>query len=215
MKILNLYAGIGGNRKLWADEHDITAVEINSQIANCYKELYPMDTVLIQDAHEYLLNNFNKYDFIWSSPPCQTHSKMQRINSKRYGLFRYPDMKLYQEIIFLSNFCKSKYVIENVKPYYPPLIEPNCKLNRHYLWCNFEINYHEKMNINSFIDAKYDDLKKWLGFENFNKKIYIEGSHSPVQVLRNCVHPKTGLHILNCAIDQNYEEPSEQQSLFK
>lgn len=24
MKILNLYAGIGGNRKLWGDEHEIT-----------------------------------------------------------------------------------------------------------------------------------------------------------------------------------------------
>lgn len=27
MKILNLYAGIGGNRKLWPDDHEITAVE--------------------------------------------------------------------------------------------------------------------------------------------------------------------------------------------
>jgi hypothetical protein len=29
MKILNLYAGIGGNRKLWGDEHEIVAVENN------------------------------------------------------------------------------------------------------------------------------------------------------------------------------------------
>ena len=28
LKILNLYAGIGGNRKLWGNEHDITAVEL-------------------------------------------------------------------------------------------------------------------------------------------------------------------------------------------
>ena len=27
MKILNLYAGIGGNRKLWGDEHEVVAVE--------------------------------------------------------------------------------------------------------------------------------------------------------------------------------------------
>ena len=27
MKILNLYSGIGGNRKLWGDEHEVTAVE--------------------------------------------------------------------------------------------------------------------------------------------------------------------------------------------
>lgn len=33
MKILNLYAGIGGNRKLWGNEHDITAVELRPEIA--------------------------------------------------------------------------------------------------------------------------------------------------------------------------------------
>ena len=27
MRILNLYAGIGGNRKLWGEEHEVTAVE--------------------------------------------------------------------------------------------------------------------------------------------------------------------------------------------
>lgn len=26
MKILNLYAGIGGNRELWGNEHEITGV---------------------------------------------------------------------------------------------------------------------------------------------------------------------------------------------
>lgn len=51
MKILNLYAGIGGNRKLWGDEHEITAVEINPEIAEIYKNLYPQDTVIIGDAH--------------------------------------------------------------------------------------------------------------------------------------------------------------------
>lgn len=32
MKILNLYCGIGGNRKSWGKDHDITAVEINPEI---------------------------------------------------------------------------------------------------------------------------------------------------------------------------------------
>ncbi len=32
-KMLNLYAGIGGNRKLWGDNDDITAIEINPKIA--------------------------------------------------------------------------------------------------------------------------------------------------------------------------------------
>jgi len=31
MKILNLYAGIGGNRKLWGDQHQVTAVEYDGK----------------------------------------------------------------------------------------------------------------------------------------------------------------------------------------
>lgn len=50
MKILNLYAGIGGNRKLWTD-CEVTAVEYNEEIAGIYKEFFPRDTVVIGDAH--------------------------------------------------------------------------------------------------------------------------------------------------------------------
>ena len=58
MKILNLYSGIGGNRKLWGNEHEITAVELDEDIAAIYKDFYPTDKVIVADAHEYLLNNF-------------------------------------------------------------------------------------------------------------------------------------------------------------
>ena len=58
MKILNLYAGIGGNRKLWSDEHQITAVENNDKIAKTYKKYFPNDTVVVSDAHQYLLHNY-------------------------------------------------------------------------------------------------------------------------------------------------------------
>lgn len=78
MKILNLYAGIGGNRKLWDDKHQVTAVELDPAIAGIYKNLYPEDIVIIGDAHEYLQEHFNDFDFIWSSPPCQTHSSFRQ-----------------------------------------------------------------------------------------------------------------------------------------
>lgn len=74
MKILNLYAGIGGNRKLWGDEHDITAVEFDERIAAIYQDLYPNDTVIVGDAHQYLLDHYSEFDFIGASPPCPTHS---------------------------------------------------------------------------------------------------------------------------------------------
>lgn len=75
VKILNLYSGIGGNRELWGNEHDITAVELDEKRASKYQLLFPYDTVIVADAHEYLLDNFRDFDFIWSSPPCQTHSR--------------------------------------------------------------------------------------------------------------------------------------------
>ena len=74
MKVLNLYAGIGGNRKLWGDEHEITAVEYDAKIAKIYQDFFPNDTVIVGDAHQYLLEHYSEFDFIWGSPPCPTHS---------------------------------------------------------------------------------------------------------------------------------------------
>lgn len=144
LRVLNLYAGIGGNRKLW-DNVEVTAVENNPKIAAVYQDLYPNDTVIVGDAHQYLLDHYAEFDFIWSSPPCPTHSRA------RYGLgFHghgfaavYPDMRLYQEIILLKHHFKGQYCIENVQAYYKPLIEP-LSIGRHWYWVNFPI---EKMQI--------------------------------------------------------------------
>ena len=75
LKILNLYAGIGGNRKLW-EGHEVTAVEFNPEIAKIYQDLFPNDKVIVGDAHQYLLEHYKEFDFIWASPPCPTHSRM-------------------------------------------------------------------------------------------------------------------------------------------
>lgn len=133
MKILNLYCGIGGNRALWGDDHEVTGVEIDPEIAQVYQELYPHDRVVVGDAHQFLLDHYNEFDFIWSSPPCPSHGQY-RYNigflAKGYSAL-FPDMKLYEEIIFLEYYFKGKYVIENVKPYYEPLVKPTVILQRH------------------------------------------------------------------------------------
>ena len=51
---------------------------------------------------------------------------------------KFPDMKLYQEILFLKHLYEGKYVIENVIPYYEPLI-PAQKRHRHLYWTNFNL----------------------------------------------------------------------------
>ena len=51
IKVLNLYAGIGGNRKLW-ENVDVTAVEWKPEIAVIYQDFFPDDKVIITDAHK-------------------------------------------------------------------------------------------------------------------------------------------------------------------
>lgn len=101
VKVLNLYAGIGGNRKLW-ENVDVTAVEIDPDIAEVYRHFFPQDTVIVGDAHDYLVKHHKEFDFIWTSPPCQSHSVTNHF-LKGQGIYRYPDMKLWQEIIFLKH----------------------------------------------------------------------------------------------------------------
>ena len=55
MKVLNLYAGIGGNRKGWEkyeDKIDVTAVEIRPEIAQVYKDEFPQDKVVVKSTKE-------------------------------------------------------------------------------------------------------------------------------------------------------------------
>jgi len=217
MKILNLYAGIGGNRKRWGNEHEITAVEINPLIAKIYIDNFPDDTVIIGDAHQYLIDNFKQYDFIWTSPPCQSHSAMKRVSIHRGQVKpEYVDIQMWQQIILLKNFARKDtlWIVENVKPYYEPFINPSFKLDRHLFWANFKITNFKHKNIPNFIDAKYDDLMNWLGFD-FKDKVYYGNNHCPAQILRNAVHPDLGIHILNCALGKFEDKKQAQMSLFQ
>lgn len=77
IKVLNLYAGLGGNRKLWTDV-DVTSIENNKKIAKIYKKYFPNDKIIVTDAHRFLLEHYNEYQFIWSSPPCPSHSLFRK-----------------------------------------------------------------------------------------------------------------------------------------
>jgi DNA (cytosine-5)-methyltransferase 1 len=205
MKILNLYAGIGGNRKLWGDDHEITAVEYDESIAGIYKELYPNDNLIIGDAHAFLLNNYEEYDFIWGSPPCPSHSITNHFLNAQ-GVRRYPDMNLYGEIILLQTFFKGKYVIENVKPYYTPLIKPQIS-GRHCFWSNIKIPMVEGVVIGrmgSLKNGDRGDTKENLDKIGIDLSKYKHPNKD--KLLRNCVSPKIGKAILETVMniyDQN------------
>ena len=69
-----------------------------------YQERFPNDIVIIADAHQYLLDHYREFDFIWTSPPCPTHSRVRfSQKNKDYYKAQYPSMVLYEEIIFLKH----------------------------------------------------------------------------------------------------------------
>lgn len=204
-KLLNLYAGIGGNRKLLSDdEYEITSVEYDENIGKIYADLYPNDKLVIGDAHAYLLEHFAEFDIIWASPPCPTHSRLRTMNK----VIVYPDMNLYAEIILLQKWFKGLWIVENVIPYYEPLIKPSLILHRHAIWSNFKITQKEFEKLETC--KKLDErafLQEKLGF-NLDKYTGIDKR----KVLRNCVVPEMGLHILECA-KGNFKSNGEQNLL--
>lgn len=186
IKVLNLYAGIGGNRKLWPNEQiEVTAVELDPKIAKIYQDFFPQDKVIIADAHQYLLEHYKEFDFIWSSPPCQTHSITNYFLNPQ-GVIRYPDMSLYQEILFLKSWFKGKWVVENVIGYYDPLIKPQI-CGRHFFWSNFIIPAFNTPN---------DDIGTMNRGASPNKQ---QTASKKTLEERNAVYSPLGLHVWKCA----------------
>lgn len=206
MKILNLYSGIGGNRNLW-NGHEITAVEQDSVLCSEYQRRFPKDQVIQGDAHEYLINNYKNFDFIWSSPPCQTHTLMAN------NVERYIDCTLWQEIYFLRNFAKDiPFCIENVSPWYENFLEEDFRYDRHCFWTNIHLRFYDlpKRLGNWAKEMSLKEMSDFLCIEPFS---YAIGSHEPARAIRNCTHPQIGKAILDCALDCYDETHNEQTTI--
>ena len=198
MKVLNLYACLGGNRYKWDEVADIevTAVELDSHAAELYAERFPNDTVIVADAHQYLLDHYKEFDFIWSSPPCPTHSSFQH-SMKTKRKMKYPDMSLYQEIIFLQSFYNGKFCIENVVPYYEPLIAAQ-KRGRHLYWCNFAIPAILTTRKNPDLARTKNVVKSLSKFHDYDFSAY-RGHQQRQKMARNLVDYEAGKTIFETA----------------
>jgi DNA (cytosine-5)-methyltransferase 1 len=215
IKVLNLYACLGGNRLLWKN-CDVTAVELDPELARMYQERFPGDTVIVADAHQYLLDHYKEFDFIWSSPPCPTHSRPRfwayGANGKKPI---YPDMTLYEEIIFLQHHFKGKYCVENVIPYYEPLI-PAQERDRHLYWTNFNLPNNLNGRVKHFGDSKNgatESLKSWSDFHNYDFSKY-KGEQLVLKIARNLVDYEAGKTIFNTAFGIIEANNQKQLSMF-
>jgi len=215
MKILNLYACLGGNRYKWnevKEDIEVTAVELDPEAARLYQERFPNDKVIVADAHQYLLEHYQKFDFIWTSPPCPTHSRARfwAIGANGKNPI-YPDMKLYEEIIFLEHHCKGKYVVENVIPYYEPMFNPK-KRGRHLYWTNF--NLPSNLNDRRFnISQAKNELNGLCKFHNYDFKKY-KGEQRVMKMARNLVDYEAGKTILETALNIHNSNQSNQLTIL-
>lgn len=199
VKVLNLYACLGGNRYKWDEvcNIDVTAVELDPELARLYQERFPNDTVIVADAHQYLLDHYKEFDFIWSSPPCPSHSRARYWSSKGGQCnVEYPDLKLYEEVIFLDNYFEGKYVVENVIPYYEPLI-PAQQRGRHLYWTNFKIQLN--IGAREFQMGGNGEVKKLCEFHEYNFYQY-KGSQRIDKIARNLVDYEAGKTIFATAM---------------
>lgn len=221
MKVLNLYACLGGNRYKWDEvakeagiELEVTAVELDEEAARLYQERFPNDKVVVADAHQYLLENFKEFDFIWSSPPCPSHSKVRITQKTRENFkFLYPDLKLYEEVIFLDNFFKGKYVVENVTPYYEPLV-PAQKRGRHLYWTNFTLpNDINERKLNGTLCLMKNEIDTLCEFHDYDFRKY-KGEQRLDKMARNLVDYEAGRTIFETALGIVSKKQTNQIELF-
>lgn len=220
-KILNLYACLGGNRYRWDEvakeagiDIEVVAVELDPEAARLYQERFPNDTVIVADAHQYLLDNYKEFDFIWSSPPCPSHSRARYWNSSNYDTTTdaiYPDMMLYQEILFLQHYFKGMFIVENVIPYYEPLI-PAKKRGRHLYWSNFILPSDLKDRRFAISSAK-QELKGLCKFHEYDFLQY-KGTQPVLKMARNLVDYEAGRTIFETALGIIKKSNENQLELF-
>jgi len=221
MKVLNLYACLGGNRYKWDEvaeeagiDLQVTAVELDPELAKLYQERFPNDTVIVADAHQYLLDHYKEFDFIWSSPPCPLNSRARfwaiGANGKQPA---YPSLILYQEAIFLEHHFKSKYVIENVIPYYEPLIQAQ-KRGRHLYWSNFTLpNVLSERRDQLRNEGNSESIGMYNDFHDYDFTKY-KGEQLLLKIARNLVDYEAGRTIFETALGIIRKQDTTQTELF-
>ena len=209
LKILDLFCGLGGVARGFQTfliengiDFEYYAIDVDDRILKAHKVLNPRSIVIKRDAYSFSDEELCNYDFIWASPPCETHSI---VGTWRRKISVDPDMRLYELIDRLYDLGKP-FVVENVKPYYKPPIRPTSRANRHVLWSNLEIP-PIKVNLPTFtsVKNKIDTLARYHEIhDKVNKVRKILGGKTR-DCLRDMVHWRVAYAIAKRVMPQVLE----------
>ncbi len=110
--------------------------------------------------------------------------------SQNKGKDEIPRYEIYQEIIFLDNFFNGKYCVENVIPFYEPLI-PAKKRGRHLYWTNFNLPNVLSDKKNPDFTRVKNQVKVMSEYHNYDFTKY-KGKQPVGKMANNLVHYEAG-----------------------
>ncbi len=212
IKILDLFCGLGGVARGFQEyliekniKFEYYAVDIDFKILLTHKILNPKSITIKKDAYSLRDEELKEYDFIWASPPCETHSHLNFYNWNNPKKFKPPDMRLYK-LIKRLHILNIPFIVENVKPYYKPPIKPCTKIGRHILWSNISLKPFKVNLPNNFTNVK-DDVKRLADYHELDITIAhkikkILGISKTKAVLRDMVHWRIAYKIAEQVIPQ-------------
>ena len=102
-------------------------------------------------------------------------------------------------------------MVENVIPYYQPLI-PAKKRGRHLYWTNFNLPNSLNERKAAIMEGK-DEVTRWCEFHDYNFRQY-KGSQRTDKIARNLVDYEAGRTILETVLNIEKKNNTSQVSIF-
>lgn len=206
MRILDLYAGLGGTAKGIQSvlekkgvDYEYFAIEIDPNVCAAHKINNPRSTVICADVKDWL-DKITDFDFVWASPPCQTHSILNFSNKATGKKTNLVDWSLWHVIDHLQRTENVSYVVENVLIWYNEPFKHNFNLDRHYFWTNLSLLSFEYQKRTK--DWGYLSVKGWKEYHQVEHAI----TGNKRQQLRNCLHWS-----IAAGIFEQFLEPKQKQ----
>jgi len=160
---------------------EYVAVDNDRKVLQVHSLLNPHSKTVLEDAWLISDDRLLQYDFVWASPPCESHSVLcwKRKDKPK------PDMRLWWLIRRLRKL-KVPFIVENVRPYYGTILKPTAKAGRHLLWSNLSLKSVQLNSNVTFYDIhnRRDALVEYHGLPGWVARVATR------DMLRDMMHPQ-------------------------